>query len=690
MNAFQLTSEFAPAGDQPEAIRQLVEGVNNGRRHQTLLGVTGSGKTFTMANVIQQTGRPALILSHNKTLAAQLYGEFKDFFPQNAVKYFVSYYDYYQPEAYIPQRDIYIEKETSINNDLDRLRLAATSALVSRRDVVIVASVSCIYGLGSPSDYKSMMLPLQKGGLIDREELLHRLVAILYNRRDIDFQRATFRARGDVIECWPAYEEFAYRIEMFGDEVDRLSYINPLTGETIREVNEVDIYPAKHFVTPADRIQASVAGIKTELEMEVEKLKHQGKLLEAQRLSARTKFDVEMLSEVGTCPGVENYSRYLSGRQPGERPFCLLDFFPKDYLLFIDESHVTVPQITAMYAGDRSRKLTLVEHGFRLPSALDNRPLKFEEFEELTPATIYVSATPAEYELEKTGGEVVEQVIRPTGLIDPVVEVHPARGQVAHLLAAIRETVAKGHRVLATALTKRLAEDLAHYFTQQNVKCKWLHSELDAVERVEILNDLREGRFDVVVGINLLREGLDLPEVALVAILDADKEGFLRSGTSLIQTIGRAARNVDSKVILYADTVTPSMKRALDETERRRHKQLAYNAEHGITPKTIKKALQKSIMEEIEAHRTASEAVGESGDEGSTLELISALEIEMFEAAGKHEFERAAKLRDKIAGLKSKASGGGPVDRTFRPQGKSKGKKGNRGSKGPPQKRWRG
>ena len=690
MSVFQLTSPFEPSGDQPEAIRQLVEGVEGGRRFQTLLGVTGSGKTFTMANVIQRTGRPALVLSHNKTLAAQLYGEFKEFFPQNAVRYFVSYYDYYQPEAYIPQRDIYIEKETSINNDLDRLRLAATSALVSRRDVVIVASVSCIYGLGSPSDYKSMMLPLQRGGMIDRDELLHRLVAILYNRRDIDFQRGTFRARGDVIECWPAYEEFAYRIEMFGDEVDRLSIINPTTGEVVRELDDVAIYPAKHFVTPAERIDAAVGGIKQELEQEVEKLKFQGKLLEAQRLSARTKFDVEMLSEVGTCPGVENYSRFLSGRAPGERPFCLLDFFPKDYLLFVDESHVTVPQIQAMYAGDRSRKLTLVEHGFRLPSALDNRPLMFQEFEQLTPATVFVSATPSDYELERSGGEVVEQVIRPTGLVDPVVEVHPARGQVAHLLNAIRETVAKGYRVLATALTKRLAEDLAHYFTQQHVKCKWLHSELDAIERVEILNDLREGRFDVVVGINLLREGLDLPEVALVAILDADKEGFLRSGTSLIQTIGRAARNVDSKVLLYADTVTPSMKKAMDETERRRQKQLAYNQEHGITPATIKKALSKSIMEEIEAHRVASEAVGQTEDEGAIQELIGALEIEMFEAAGKHEFERAAKLRDKILALKAKAAGGKADDGAFRPQGQSQGRKGKRKSGGGSTRRWRG
>jgi excinuclease ABC subunit B len=651
---FRLVAPYQPAGDQPEAIEQLVAGIRAGRTAQTLLGVTGSGKTFTMANVIQRLNRPALILSHNKTLAAQLYGEFKEFFPDNAVRYFVSYYDYYQPEAYIPQRDIYIEKETSINDDLDRLRLATTSALVSRSDVVVVASVSCIYGLGSPSDYKDMMLPLAVGGKIERDDLLHRLVAIQYARKDFDFQRGSFRARGDVVECWPAYEEFAYRIEMFGDEVDRLAIVNPTSGETVRTLTAIDIYPAKQYVLPKERISGAVAGIKAELAGQLERFKEQGKLLEAQRLGARTKFDIEMLSEVGTCPGVENYSRYLSGRGEGERPYCLLDFFPPEYLLFVDESHQTISQVGAMYAGDRSRKTTLVEHGFRLPSALDNRPLKFAEFEGLIPNTVYVSATPADFELEKSGGEVVEQVIRPTGLIDPPVEVHPARGQVPDLVEQIRATTAKGYRTLATTLTKRLAEDLSHFLTAKKIKTRWMHSELDAVERVEILNELRAGRWDVVVGINLLREGLDLPEVALVAILDADKEGFLRSDTALIQTIGRAARNVDARVILYADKVTPSMQRAMDETNRRRAKQIAHNEAHGIVPKTVAKPLSKSIMEDIDAHRAAAAAVGKTVEEGLTLDQVAELELEMFEAAGRQDFEAAAKLRDRILQMKSK------------------------------------
>jgi excinuclease ABC subunit B len=670
--AFQLQSPYRPAGDQPQAIAELVAGIEAGKTSQVLMGVTGSGKTFTMANVIQQMGRPALVLSHNKTLAAQLFSEFREFFPNNAVHYFVSYYDYYQPEAYIPQRDIYIEKDASINSELDRLRLASTSSLISRRDVVIVASVSCIYGLGSPIDYKRMQIRLIKGESIDRDDLLRRLVDILYDRNDVEFVRGTFRVRGDVVELWPAYEEFAYRIELFGDEIDQISIIHPVSGQTLKSVDETFIYPAKHFVLPEDRLGAAIASIRAELNQRLQELQEGGKLLESQRLSARTRFDLEMLQEVGHCPGIENYSRHLTGRAAGERPHCLLDFFPPDYLCFIDESHQTIPQIQAMYAGDRSRKQTLVDHGFRLPSALDNRPLKFPEWEMMASQVVYVSATPGPYELGKSGGEVVEQVIRPTGLIDPPIEIHPARGQVPHLVEEIRKRIKRKERTLVTTLTKRLAEDLSAFLNQEGINCKWLHSELDAIERVELLRELREGHFDVLVGVNLLREGLDLPEVALVAILDADKEGFLRSETSLIQTIGRAARNINAVVVLYADSVTPSMQRAIDETDRRRAKQTAYNKEHGITPKTIEKAIKAGIEEEILAKRIELEASGQSTEEGATQEYLNALEAEMQSAAADLDFERAAKLRDRILELKGEQ----PMSASPKRRGRKKGRPG--------------
>ena len=646
---FEIVSKFEPAGDQPQAIDALCDGIRAGNKHQTLMGVTGSGKTFTMANVIQRINRPTLVMSHNKTLSAQLYSEFKEFFPHNAVHYFVSYYDYYQPEAYIPQRDIYIEKDASINEEIDRLRLAATSSLLSRNDVIIVASVSCIYGLGSPTDYKNMMVALKKGQVIDRDEMLSKLVDIQYERNDISFERCKFRVRGDCVELWPSYEEFAFRIEFWGDEVDQLSYINPVSGDVISEQDDMFIYPAKHFVTPESRIQAAVGLIKTELKEQLEKFQTEGKLLEAQRLNARTRFDIEMLEQVGHCPGIENYSRPLSGRKAGETPDTLYDFFPKDFLLFLDESHVTVPQIRAMYAGDQSRKNTLVDHGFRLPSALDNRPLKFEEWEDKSNSIIFVSATPNDYELEKTGGEVVEQIIRPTGLLDPVIDVVPARGQVAHLLEQIKERREQGDRVLVTALTKRLAEDLSAYLCENGIKCKWLHSELDAFERVELLKELREGVHEALVGVNLLREGLDLPEVSLVAILDADKEGFLRSETSLIQTIGRSARNVNAKVILYADKMTRSMQAAIDETMRRRKVQEDFNKANNITPETVQKRIAAGIEAAAKAHRDATDAVKESTNEVYiTKEYLAELEKEMLTAAESLEFERAAAIRDRI------------------------------------------
>lgn len=650
---FQLVAPFEPAGDQPQAIEALIRGLREDRRHQVLMGVTGSGKTFTMASVIAALGRPTMVISHNKTLAAQLYGEFKEFFPHNAVHYFVSYYDYYQPEAYIPQRDIYIEKDASINQEIDRLRLAATSALVSRRDVVIVASVSSIYGLGSPEDYRKMMVSLRVGQMVDRDEMLARLVDIQYDRNDIAFESGKFRVRGDCVEVFPSYEEFACRIEFWGDEVEQLSVINPTSGEVIGRHEQMFIYPAKHFVMPEERIAGAIDEIRKELDERLEQFKQQGKLLEAQRLAARTRFDIEMLQECGYCPGIENYSRPLSGRPPGSPPDTLYSFFPDDFLLFVDESHVTVPQIRGMYHGDHNRKMTLVEHGFRLPSALDNRPLKFDEWERRVNQVVFVSATPGPYELERTGGEVVEQVIRPTGLLDPVIEVVPARGQVPHLLAQIRQRAAVGERVLVTTLTKRLAEDLAAYFSKQDVRCKWLHSELDAFERVELLRDLRQGHFDVLVGVNLLREGLDLPEVSLVAILDADKEGFLRSETSLIQTIGRSARNVNAKVLLYADTMTDSMQRAIEETRRRRKLQEEYNTAHGITPETVRKAIRAGIEAEAAAHAKSNAAVGRGDDaQYITEEYLSELEAEMLAAAEALEFERAAAIRDRIARMR--------------------------------------
>lgn len=649
---FRLEKPFEPSGDQPDAIRALIRGIESGQPAQTLMGVTGSGKTFTMANVIEYFQRPTLVMSHNKTLAAQLYGEFKAFFPENAVSYFVSYYDYYQPEAYIPQRDIYIEKDSSVNDEIDRLRLAATSSLLSRRDCIVVASVSSIYGLGSPDDYQNLMLPLRVGAELERDAMLKRLVDMLYERNDIDCDRGNFRVRGDSVEIRPTYEEFSVRVEFWGDEVERIAIVNPLTNETIEKRDEFFIYPAKHFVLPQDRVEEAVKRIENELEDRIKYFTDRGKLLEAQRLSARTHYDLELIQEVGFCPGIENYSAPLEGRAPGQPPQTLFDYFPEDFLLFIDESHVTVPQIRAMFSGDQARKKNLIDHGFRLPSALDNRPLKFDEWEKKINQVVYVSATPGEYELKMSGNKTVQQVIRPTGLVDPVVEVVAASIQIPHLLEQARSRIAAGERVLVTALTKKLAEEVADYFVQQDIRCRWLHSELDAFERVELLRDLRSGNFDVLVGVNLLREGLDLPEVSLVAILDADKEGFLRSETSLIQTIGRSARNVNAKVILYADKITDSMKNAIDETNRRRAIQMKYNAENGITPETIKKNIHRGIEADAEAHAKVTGVVDDSDDQlFITREYINELEKEMLEAADRLEFEKAAALRDRIKSM---------------------------------------
>ncbi|MFW6107094.1 MAG: excinuclease ABC subunit UvrB [bacterium] len=654
MADFRLHSEYEPRGDQPQAIAQLAANFQAGRAFQTLLGVTGSGKTFTMAHTIARLGLPTLVISHNKTLAAQLFSEFRQFFPENSVQYFVSYYDYYQPEAYIPSTDTYIEKDASINEDIDRLRLAATSAILSRRDVIIVASVSCIYGLGSPADYEQMTVALRAGQELERDELLRRLVDIQYDRNDFQLARGHFRARGDSVEILPAYQETAYRVEFFGDEIDRLCEIDPLSGNKVQSYDQLTIYPARHFVMPEEKLTSALGDIEEELAERLAELRAQGKLVEAQRLEARTRYDLEMLSEVGYCPGVENYSRHLSRRAPGSRPYCLLDYFPGDLLTIVDESHVTVPQLRAMYAGDRSRKLTLVEHGFRLPSALDNRPLKFEEWESLCDRVLFVSATPDAYELEKCGGEVVQQIIRPTGLVDPAITVRPATGQVEDLVSEVAKRVERHERVLITTLTKRLAEDLSEYILEEGFRCRYLHSEIDTIERVEILRDLRRGDFDVLVGVNLLREGLDLPEVSLVCILDADKEGYLRSETSLIQMIGRAARNVNAEVILYADTVTRSMRRAIDETERRRTIQLQYNREHGITPQTIKKEILAGIETEVAAHRLERQMVGESETDYLTREQVREMEKEMVAAAEVLDFERAAELRDRLLALQGR------------------------------------
>ena len=652
MAQFRLNSSFGPAGDQPEAIEKLVKGLKANRKFQTLLGVTGSGKTFTMANVIAQCNRPALIISHNKTLAAQLYEEFKELFPDNAVEYFVSYYDYYQPEAYIPQRDIYIEKDASKNADLDRLRLSTTTSLSTRDDCIIIASVSCIFGLGSPEDYKASVVSVRVGDIVDRNELLGRFADLQYTRNDYDFARGTFRVRGDVIELHPSYESFAVRFDLFGDQIEAINYINPVSGEVLAAEQQVFIYPSQHYVMPRERIVMALAGIKAELDERLRQLRSEGKLLEAQRLQARTMYDLEMMQEVGYCSGIENYSRHLAGLEPGSRPYTLIDYFPKDFLLFIDESHVTIPQLRAMWASDKSRKQVLIEHGFRLPSALDNRPMRFEEFTRSWANVVFVSATPRPFELEKCEGEVVEQIIRPTGLIDPELFVHPARNQVEHLLGEIGKRVKVKERMLVTTLTKRLAEDLTDYIAKKGFRCRYLHSEIDTLERIEILRDLRAGQFDVLVGINLLREGLDLPEVSAVAILDADKEGFLRSQTSLIQTIGRTARNVNATVFLYADTVTASMQKAIDETNRRRKIQLEFNKKHGIKPETIRKEIRRGLVEVVKARQTAQKAVRFSESEYEMVELAGSIEREMLEAAEAFDFERAAFLRDQLRELR--------------------------------------
>jgi excinuclease ABC subunit B len=655
---FQLVSDYRPRGDQGRAIQELVSGLNAGEQHQTLLGVTGSGKTFTMAKIIEQSNRPALILAHNKTLAAQLFHEFKQFFPGNAVEYFVSYYDYYQPEAYIPSGDLYIEKEATINEELDKLRLSATRSLFERRDAIIVSSVSCIYGLGSPEAYYGMLLLLEKGQKIRREDITRRLVEILYERNDSDFRRGTFRVRGDVIEVYPTYDEMAYRIELFGNEIEELSQIDPLFGTVRQKYARLPIYPKSHYVVQPERKKTAVASILEELAVWEKQLESEGRLVESQRIHQRTRFDLEMIKSMGYCHGIENYSRHFSGRLPGEPPPTLLDYFPRDYLVFIDESHVTVPQLHGMWHGDRSRKQNLVDYGFRLPSAMDNRPLKFEEFETRTHQTIYVSATPGPYELTKSAGVVVEQIIRPTGLVDPEVEIRPIRGQIDDLLAEIRARVEKNERVLVTVLTKRMAEDLSGYYSEVGVKCRYMHSEIETLERVRLLRDLRRGEYDVLIGINLLREGLDLPEVSLVAILDADKEGFLRSAGSLIQTIGRAARHLSGRAILYADVMTDSIRRALDETDRRRTVQQAHNEEHGITPTSISRSLDMSLVHILKAEYADLTSQDDSLPEFETQQELDAyigkLESDMREAAKKFEFEKAAKLRDTIKDLRTK------------------------------------
>ncbi len=653
MSAFNLQSRFDLAGDQPRAVDELTARLGTGAPHSVLLGVTGSGKTFVMANLIARLGRPALILSHNKTLTAQLFSEFRQFFPGNAVEYFVSYYDYYQPEAYLPATDVYIEKDASINDNLDRLRLSATSALMMRRDVVVVASVSCIYGLGRPEEYGEATLQLRTGGELDRKETLLRLVAMQYERSDIDFKRGTFRVRGDALEVWPAYQETAIRIELFGDEVEEILEIVPLTGEIVTRYNQLVVFPATHFVLAEDRVEGAVASIEAELEAQLRSLRDGNRLLEAQRLESRTRYDLEMIQEIGYCPGIENYSRHFDGRAPGERPACLFDYFPEDFLLIVDESHVTLPQVRGMYNGDRARKNVLVDHGFRLPSALDNRPMTWEEFCRHQPQTVYVSATPAAYEVDLAGGSVVELLVRPTGLVDPPVEVRPTKGQVQDILGEIEARAAKGERVLVTTLTKRLAEDLDEYCRERGLRTMYLHSDIQTLERVEILKDLRLGKFDALIGVNLLREGLDLPEVSLVIVLDADKEGFLRSATSLIQTIGRCARNVEGRVILYADRVTDAIAKTMEETGRRREVQLAFNEQHNITPTSVVRGIETGL-EEFFASETREEvyvpALGEVGD-ASRQEEVALLQAEMVKAAEEMRFEDAATLRDRLLQL---------------------------------------
>lgn len=656
---FQLNQPFPPAGDQPAAIAQLVEGLSDGLSYQTLLGVTGSGKTYTMANVIAQTGRPAIIMAHNKTLAAQLYSEMREFFPHNAVEYFVSYYDYYQPEAYVPSRDLFIEKDSSINEHIEQMRLSATKSILERPDCIIVATVSAIYGIGDPSDYHQMILHLKEGETTPQREMISRLTTMQYSRNDLDFGRGTFRVRGDVIDIYPAESsDTALRVSLFDDEVETLTLFDPLTGTTKQRVGRFTVFPSSHYVTPRDTVLRACEQIKDELRRRIEWYQKEGKLVEAQRIEQRTRFDLEMLYEMGFCKGIENYSRHFSGRGPGDPPPTLIDYLPKNALMFIDESHVTVPQVGAMYKGDAARKANLVEYGFRLPSAADNRPLKFHEFERLMPQTVFVSATPAVYEKEHAG-QVVEQVVRPTGLVDPQIEIRPVATQVDDLLSEIRDRMARGERVLVTTLTKRMAEQLADYYTEHGIKVRYLHSDIDTVERVEIIRDLRLGMFDVLIGINLLREGLDIPEVSLVAILDADKEGFLRSERSLIQTIGRAARNLNGRALLYADRITDSMKKAMDETERRRAKQMAFNAEHGIVPKGVEKKI-KDIIDgvysvEAERKKLVDEAAVAMMDEKTLAKEIKRLEKEMMEAARNLEFEKAARIRDELKQLKEKA-----------------------------------
>lgn len=664
---FKINSQYIPSGDQPEAIRQLVEGVNGGEQYQTLLGVTGSGKTFTVANIIEQTQRPTLILSHNKTLAAQLYGEFKQFFPENAVNYFVSYYDYYQPEAFIPTTNTYIEKDLQINDEIEKLRLRTTSALMSgRRDVIVVSSISCIYGMGNPEDFTNSIFKFAVGTRISRNAFLHRLVEILYARTTVEFKRGTFRVKGDTVDIYPAYLDYAYRISFYGDDIEELSSFDPQTGKTLEKMSNMVLFPATLYVAPRDRFTSSIWAIQEELEMRKQQFIDEKRFLEAKRLEERVNYDLEMIRELGYCSGIENYSRFFDGRKPGMRPFCLLDYFPDDYLMVIDESHVTVPQVRAMYGGDRSRKISLVDYGFRLPAAMDNRPLNFEEFERLAPQTIYVSATPGDFELEKSGGVVVEQVIRPTGLLDPLIEIRPIINQVDDLLDEVDKTIKMGDRVLVTTLTKRMSEELAKYMDRLGIKCRYIHSEVKTLERVEILRGLRLGEFDVLIGINLLREGLDLPEVSLVAILDADKEGFLRSERSLIQTIGRAARNDRGRVIMYADTITESMRVTIDETTRRREKQVAYNADHGIVPKTVGKSKeaiieQTSVVDfkggvqrayvESEEISVAADPIVQYMSKGDLKKAIDNTKKDMLAAAKDMDFLTAAKLRDEMFAL---------------------------------------